>query len=273
MLAKILSVAVILISGVGVGRAAEIKVDHDSSSDIIEIRGEIVSGDANRLKKAIAQAAPNIRLDSLYDLTISINSPGGDVKEAVSMGNIVRQSLVSVSVEGGGVCASACFFVWLAGVPHFAASSEQMKFWIKTYKKWDDTLGEGNEMTNALRNGLGKAVGGPVGLHRPFLANIQSVENDQDKVMKIVRAYLDDQLVPRRLVDTMLSRPSNDIYWLTRADLDELGEYPPDVEEYLINKCGYKRDSSGMSSSEVEKMVACTLYDLRRSRRLHLERK
>jgi hypothetical protein len=59
--------------------------------------------------------------------------------------------------------------------------------------------------------------------------------------MRQVQNYLEQQMVSRRLIDLMMSRPSNDIYWLTAADFDELGEYSPQVEELLVQKCAYVR--------------------------------
>ena len=41
----------------------------------------------------------------------------------------------------------------------------------------------------------------------------------------------------------MMTHPSNDIYWLNEEDLKQFGEYPPDIEEYFIQKCGYDRNS------------------------------
>ena len=60
--------------------------------------------------------------------------------------------------------------------------------------------------------------------------------------MRSVAAYLEGELLPRRLIDMMMSKPSNDIYWLTEQDLADIGDYPPEVEEYLIRKCGYDRN-------------------------------
>jgi len=46
--------------------------------------------------------------------------------------------------------------------------------------------------------------------------------------MRAVRDRLENELIPRRLIDIMMSRPSNDIYWLTADDLLELGDYAPE---------------------------------------------
>lgn len=38
----------------------------------------------------------------------------------------------------------------------------------------------------------------------------------------------------------MMSHSSSDIYWLNEDDLTQLAKYPPAIEEYLIQKCGYE---------------------------------
>lgn len=48
-------------------------------------------------------------------------------------------------------------------------------------------------------------------------------------------------MVPRRLIDLMMSHPSNDIYWMTTADLNEITEYTPEREELYIAKCNFDR--------------------------------
>jgi hypothetical protein len=63
----------------------------------------------------------------------------------------------------------------------------------------------------------------------------------QVESMKAMRTYLEENLVPRTLIDEMLSRPSNDGYLLTDKDIKMLGEIPPWLEEVSITKCGYRR--------------------------------
>ena len=81
--------------------------------------------------------------------------------------------------------------------------------------------------------------------------------------MRRVQSYLEAQMVPRRLIDLMMSRPSNDVYWLNSKDFQKFGEYRPDVEEFLINKCGYIRatDSAmarGLTGEQMFKAMACS---------------
>lgn len=171
------------------------------------IKGEIRPGEAARLVDWVFMH-PDIRLPIVLD------SPGGSVLEAIRMSEIVKTLRVSTRVQSGGVCASACFFVWMAGANRLASGS------------------------------LSVSRFGRIGLHRPFL---KSPENSaaslaiQTNLANGVASYLAKNLVSRRLIDLMMSRPSNDIYWLTFADLEELGSVPPELEELYIAKCKYDR--------------------------------
>ena len=109
-------------------------------------------------------------------------------------------------VPQGASCVSACFLIFLAG---------------------DFRVAQG-----AIKGQRFSAPLGYVGLHRPFINSPDEKTSSQSspkEIMRKVAAYLDKKMVPRRLVDIMMSRPSNDIYWLSDDDLDEIGENPPTV--------------------------------------------
>ncbi len=86
-----------------------------------------------------------------------------------------------------------------------------------------------------------RGMPGFVGLHRPYIADASNISRAQLTLMKKVSAYLEGQMLSRRLIDLMMNRPSNDIYWLTDEDRREIGNYPPEQEELFIKKCGYDR--------------------------------
>ena len=82
--------------------------------------------------------------------------------------------------------------------------------------------------------------------------------------MRQVRVYLASKTVPQHLVDEMMSRPSNDIYWLKDSDKALIGDYNPGDEEALIAKCGYKRFKTMAIenwSEEKEYQVFKCMYD------------
>lgn len=201
--------------------------------DILVV-GLITKGDAEKLKNTIRTHKGGI-------FAISLDSPGGDVAEAIQMAELIKPLYLMVRVAPGRRCASACLFPWLVGTSRTATAPENVQRFTK----------------------LGLQPAGTLGIHRPYLQNFDSVSNKQSEVMRQVQTYLESQMVPRRLIDLMMSRPSNDIYWLNSKDLQEVGDYRPEVEEFLINKCGYTRptDSAfarGLNGEQIVKAMKCT---------------
>lgn len=188
------------------------------------LSGEIKTGDAKKLLAMLLDPkSPDFS-------SVIVNSPGGSVDEAIKIAKLVKSLFTLVSVEPNGYCASACFFIFLAGSGRLASPAELM--------------GTAERRTaDALTRKLGsRPIPGFVGLHRPFLTRIGNFNNKQRDAMRFVASYLEGELLPRRLIDLMMSKPSNDIYWLREDDLAELGDYPPEQEEYFIQKCGYDRN-------------------------------
>lgn len=206
--------------------SAAITIPHPGNISIV---GNIAKGDVEQLRNAIRTQKYGLGV-------INLDSPGGDVDEAIRMTEMIKPLFVTTRVKPGKYCASACTFIWLAGTPRMAVPKESAQ--------------------RLARQGLSEA-GGIVGLHRPYLANFSALTNNQSQVMKQIQSYLEAQMVPRRLIDVMMSRPSNDIYWLNSKDFQELGEYRPEVEEFLINKCGYIRATDSAMNRDLtgEQMV------------------
>jgi hypothetical protein len=181
----------------------------------IHIDGEIVAGDADRLIDLLKESP----LSSF--VRVALDSKGGSVAEAMKISSIVKDLYLGTKVKPRGICASACFFIWLSG--------------------W--TRSAGFEPFTHLR--------GPVGLHRPFLRNPSADQPSlqyQTLLQNQVAAYFREQLLPARLIDEMMRRPSNDIYLLTKEDLKELGPHPAPLEEVFIKKCKYDRRNEDVAA-------------------------
>jgi hypothetical protein len=80
----------------------------------LEISGEIVEGDADKLGKALAQLSVNYIPNA--NPIVFLNSPGGNVNVALEMGRILRVSLAHTVVDKGATCGSSCIFVFAGGV-------------------------------------------------------------------------------------------------------------------------------------------------------------
>lgn len=180
--------------------------------------GEISNGDAEKMVRAFSTLAKR-----LPQMRLILDSPGGSVEEAFKVASVVKALHLAVRVRPGGICASACFFVFLAA---------------------DLREADGGD----IAYDPAYIQKGRVGLHRPFLnaaaldhLSATDARNQQKNAAKRVVAYLQDEALPQRLIDSMMTRPSNDIYWMTHADLQQIGAYPPALEELLIARCGYTR--------------------------------
>ncbi len=83
------------------------------------VAGELQKGDASKLSKLLpvakSRAGPDER-DGLLGPTavVGVDSPGGDVDEAMRMGRLLRQHSATLLVRSGGECQSACILL-LAG--------------------------------------------------------------------------------------------------------------------------------------------------------------
>ena len=184
----------------------------------VNLIGDIRSGDAERLASLIASD----REKKVFRLII--NSNGGDLQEAMRIKDLVNGLHIGVRVAKGGYCISACFFIFLEGYQRHAS--------------WG--LDDGTLFPKEKRDQLM----GVVGIHRPYLksptGDVMGTKKQQD-LMRSVRDYLAAKVVPQHLIDEMMARPSNDVYWLKEKDLNLLGELSPGDEEALIARCGYKR--------------------------------
>lgn len=221
-----------------IGQAADIFLEKFR----INIIGEIRPGDAERVaQSAIEQVTRNRKKIS----SVFVNSPGGDVDEAIRIADLVKGMKPNVVVEKGGICASSCFIIYLAGY-------ERSATWVR-----DDGSMQTPEK-RASRLGI-------IGIHRPYLKNpsadVASVRK-QDDLMRRFREYLASFHVPQYLIDEMMARPSNDIYWLRDRDLELIGQFGAGDEEALISRCGYKRSGKiideGWSNDRINKMNECT---------------
>lgn len=180
----------------------------------ITLSGEIAIGDAERLA-SIFMSNPNYIPNSLI-----LNSPGGDVKEAIRIADLVKTLGIGVYTKphADGACASSCFLIYAGALERRASGVDTIRVKGK------------------------KGYLSPLGIHRPFFrfptdgpTGIQR----QEQIMLDMRSYLAKSGVSNFLTDKMMSHASNDIYWLTANDIQSLGRYSPGLEEQLISNCNY----------------------------------
>lgn len=120
---------------------------------------------------------------------VVLDSLGGDVETALSIGRIVRKDKAIVQVREDGMCLSSCVFV--------------------------------------LAGGSKRSVTGLVGIHRPYAPVDERITADSQKqfyehIEKDVNAYLQAMNVPAELYDHMIRIPPESVKFLT---VDELQRY------------------------------------------------
>lgn len=159
--------------------AAEIRVDPDPSGDFvfITVEGELVSGD----EKKFAQVALQ------NDMAIVVlNSPGGSTLAGVEIGRAIRLKGFLTYVPADTVCASACGYVWLAGV---------QRYMEKTSK---------------------------VGFHASFVQD-NGVNRESGVGNAIVGAYLNSLGLSQNAIAYISSAPPESMTWLTFQDAESVG--------------------------------------------------
>lgn len=162
-------------------------------------------------------------------ILIKLNSDGGDVEEAIAIGEAIREYQLHTTVHDK--CLSACVFVFAAGL-------------IKS------------------------SPGGKIGIHRPYFSSLDSNENmaSIQKKRQALEAKLRDYLinfdVNPELLQLMLSTPPHEMKVLSEKQLKyyrldgwdsnyEEQSYAKSARSYGIGSAEYrKRQSEGLNGCE-----------------------
>lgn len=172
------------------------------------VKGEIRQGDYERLLAFISESPSRFISDGVV-----LASPGGDVKEAIAIGTLFRKTYRAVSVYPDyGPCASACFFIFVSAMDRRVI-------------------------------GIGK-----LGIHRPYLdpdqlatLSLADAERAQGEVEQEVRSFLRKREVPEDVMEHMFSLASDEIYWLSKNEIDRIGIRPSWYDQILVAKCGLNK--------------------------------
>lgn len=177
------------------------------------LRGEIRPGDYDRLIKF----AIDRKLDLPYEHVI-LASLGGDISEALKLGQLIKSLYVEVEVTSEyGPCVSACFIIYASAVARDYGGYRQ-----------------------------GKKL---VGIHRPYVGRerLQALspsdaERLETQALLDAENYLHRLRVPNNLVDEMFEHASTEVRWLSDDELEhQVGRKAPWYEEFLIARCGFDK--------------------------------
>ena len=193
------------------------------------LEGEIEGGDFEKLRSEI------ILRGGIYSIYLA--SPGGNLAEAMKIGRLVRALKLETVVPAGYpvnsrekriaelnlkepknyMCASACFFVFVAGVSRRAD-------------------GDGSDPI--------------LGIHRPYLSanDLKALNVDQALTMAtrtrtIVERYLREMDIPAKYADQMFSISKDELKWITGDEFDDnFNGFIPGLKDWIDARCDKRTD-------------------------------
>ena len=181
---------------VGSGALAAVTIVNDGAngqSAIIRIQWAITKGDLQKFESALAivERTAETRINDTPFVTIELNSPGGDVVEAVGIGLVIYQHSAMTLVRPAQECVSACVFILMAGAVHTP--------------------------TGAL-----------IGVHRPLLVSWRNMSYSEarvkyDGLMRYLHDYFLELGVSEAAYDIMMRTDSYDMRYFDWTELDRFG--------------------------------------------------
>jgi len=159
-----------------------------------EISGEITKTDMQALSVAVDIMSKNTAPDIIP--TFRLNSRGGDVDTAISIGRQLRKFRAKAIAWDNGGCYSSCVFIYSGAVQRQAGDSS-------------------------------------IGIHRPYMnstvsRDFQTIQNEQRRLEKMVKDYLLEVNVSPALYDAMVRIPSENIKLLSEDERINYGLLPID---------------------------------------------
>lgn len=152
----------------------------------INISGEIDNSTPLKVSKWLE------RLSNEFALSVYVDSNGGSIDAAMTLGRMLRSRVADVIVPTGAECTSACVFVLVGAVF--------------------------------------RTIDGRVGIHRPYFAGmageeptISNTKSAISNVEKKIKAYLSEMNVPDSLLDEMMVVPPDQVKYLSLDDLAHFG--------------------------------------------------
>ena len=212
--------------------AAEFRLVRDETQPdvpVLYMTGKIQKGDAaslSRLLKSNLKYGPSVT-------EIWLNSPGGELDEAVRIGELIEKLGYTAIVPLGATCASACFFVWVGASARLAP--------------------------------------GDLVIHRPYFHMRDSSQSPSDfenayrATNEAAALYLRQRNVPAYLIERMLQLSSADGYPLSSEDKVRIGPMSTARSEYMVQNCGFPNATKsgqilargGLTVSEREVLRKC----------------
>jgi hypothetical protein len=178
--------AALLCGALGQANAAFISATPFGQTGVsVQLTGNVKAGDLGKIQaqfQTVREKLSSFAADPSQTF-LYLNSPGGDLHEAMAIGRWVRKIGMTTLVLPTGRCYSSCVYIFAAG--------------------------------------LHKTVTGQVGIHRPYLtaAPVGGVDATMKNALRSSQEYFADMNIPIQLADTMFSIPPDDLVILDDASL------------------------------------------------------
>jgi len=199
----------------------------------VSIDGKIVPGDADKLEWLLAPEGS--RSGQSPPIHFELQSPGGNVLEAMTLGRLLRTTYSVVSarsavrpscgLRGQPVCcASACALVYFGGA------------------KWEPT--------------------DRLGLHRPTLEDLGDQEflialKAVDEIGALIKQYLKEMEVDDRVYDLMMRAAPEQLVAINVGN-----GYPTTLNDWLTAKCKATPSATSKTKEELDECMSDQFRDL-----------
>jgi len=208
------------------------------------LQGEIVKGD-------LAMVIATIKSTGILPYSMSLDSPGGDINEAIDIGLFLRRALIRYqSAEDGfgnalsAQCSSACALIF------FGAVERQVNIHSQT----------------------------SIGLHKPsFVSSYRErittaqAEQQYKSAEKTLRLYLHEMSIPDEITDLMFRTEPEATRYFSDYRLAQWFPTQLTYDVWLESNCaGADHDESGVGSTSQSKSFDICQRDLERAARLTL---
>lgn len=214
---EITNFIIFLMSLLLVGQVSAAEFLSSGHQTVILIEGEIKPGDFKQFNRALLYQLENNKKNrgekDLYHgvFQVYLNSPGGNVEEALLFANMFRKQFFRVGVDYGHRCFSSCTIMFAGGVDRYLDAQASLGFHRLSLVRKELDIYKTKAMT------------------------------DPENVK--VTAFLRDVGFPSLLIEKMNDTPPSDIYivdeaWLKEHELFKAVKYQPAFTDVIEKLCG-----------------------------------
>lgn len=255
--------------------AAQISIVQDTfGNTIVAVEGVIERGDLQTIQAKAAEAIHSADGMQSNTLQIHLNTPGGDVMEAIKIGRFLREILAEVNSYGNTLISKDH-----PASARFSDLAEPNERYGYVLLEREEEVGSGDIVQNlsagvlifyggvrrAHRDNSDERAGWPgnvipvFGIHRPYFdrESFASLEPNEASdayatLIEEVESYLDEMGAPSSLLDVMLNVPSDDIRYYGDKDFRQFYRAEaPFLNEWLTSKCGSTNADGGLEGVEL----------------------